>query len=151
MAGPGSTEGTGQRAFRAGHAGILARLARLSSNSPPRPPLTMAKVIDKTVLATQDIEELTAYYLAEAGMAVALRFVDQAEHAFIHLAQMPRMGQFVGFQHPKHADIRRWHIQGFPRLLILYRAVLDGIQLLRVLDAGRDFHALFDDADVPLT
>jgi toxin ParE1/3/4 len=111
----------------------------------------MAERIDKTSLATQDIEELTAYYLAEAGMAVALRFVDHAEHSFIHLAQMPKMGALVGFQLPQHADIRRWHIQGFPRLLILYRPLLDGIQLVRVIDAGRDFHALFDEADVPLT
>jgi len=111
----------------------------------------MAERIDKTVLATQDIEQLAAYYQAEAGIAIAIRFVDQAEHAFMHLALMPRMGALVGFQHPQHADIRRWHIQGFPRLLILYRALLDGIQLVRVLDAGRDFHALFDDADVPST
>jgi toxin ParE1/3/4 len=109
----------------------------------------MAERIDKTVLATQDIEELAAYYLAEAGIAVALRFVDQAEHCFMHLAQMPRMGALVGFHHPDHADIRRWHIQGFPRLLILYRALLDGIELVRVLDTGRNFQALFDDTDVP--
>jgi toxin ParE1/3/4 len=107
--------------------------------------------IEKTFLATQDIEQLAAYYLAEAGIAVALRFVDNAEHAFEYLAQMPRMGAFPGFLHAPYAGIRRWHIKGFPRLLILYRDLPDGIEVVRVLDAGRDINALFDDADLPST
>jgi len=49
--------------------------------------------IEKTLLATQDIEELAAYYQAEAGLAVALRFVDNTELAFLDLAQMPRWEQ----------------------------------------------------------
>jgi toxin ParE1/3/4 len=109
----------------------------------------MPERIEKTALATQDIEQLAAYYLAEAGMSVALCFVDNAEIAFTQLAKMPRMGAFLGFQHPPYADIRRWHIQGFPRLLILYRVIQDGIEVIRVLDAGRDIHALFDDTDFP--
>jgi plasmid stabilization system protein ParE len=82
--------------------------------------------IEKTVLATQDIEELAAYYQAEAGIAVALRFIDNAERAFEYLAQMPRMGAFLGFLHAPQAGIRRWHIKGFPRLLILYCDLPDG-------------------------
>ena len=107
--------------------------------------------IEKTVLATQDIEQLAAYYQAEAGIAVALRFVDNAEHAFVQLAQMPRMGAFLGFLRAPHAGIRRWHIKSFPRLLILYRDLPNGIEVVRVLDAGRDINALFDDADFPST
>jgi toxin ParE1/3/4 len=107
--------------------------------------------IEKTVLATQDIEQLAAYYQVEAGIAVALRFVNNAEHAFVQLAQMPRMGAFLGFLRAPHAGIRRWHIKGFPRLLILYRDMPDGIEVIRVLDAGRDINALFDDADFPST
>jgi toxin ParE1/3/4 len=107
--------------------------------------------IEKTVLATQDIEHLAAYYQAEAGIAVALRFVDNAEHAFQQLSQMPRMGALLGFLHAPHAGIRRWHITGFPRLLILYRDLPNGIEVVRVLDAGRDINALFEDSDFPST
>jgi toxin ParE1/3/4 len=109
----------------------------------------MPERIEKTALATQDIEELAAYYLAEAGISVALRFVDHAEQAFAQIARMPMMGALLGFQHPPHADIRRWHIQSFPRLLTLYRPLPDGVEVIRVLDAGRDINALFDDAGFP--
>lgn len=111
----------------------------------------MPERIDKTALATQDIEDLAAYYLTEAGISAALRFVDNAELAFAHLARMPRTGAFLGFQHAAHSDIRRWHIQDFPRLLILYRVRSDCIEVVRVLDAGRDIQTLFDDTDFPLT
>jgi toxin ParE1/3/4 len=111
----------------------------------------MPKLIDKTTLATQDIRGLAAYYLAEAGMSVARRFIDHAELAFSNLAQMPRMGALLGFQSPPYADIRRWHIQGFPRLIILYRAIPDGIEVVRVLDTGRDLNALFDGTGFPST
>jgi toxin ParE1/3/4 len=105
----------------------------------------MLERIEKTALATRDVEGLVDYYLAEAGISVARHFIDNAEVAFAHLARMPLMGAHLGFHHPPFADIRRWHIQGFPRLLILYRALPDGIELVRVLDASRDLHALFDD------
>lgn len=100
--------------------------------------------IEKTDQVTPDIEQLVAYYLEEAGISVSRRFIDHAQSAFEHLAQMPRMGALLGLQHP-YADIRRWHIEGFPRLLILYRALPDGIEVIRVIDAGRDLRALFDD------
>ncbi len=109
----------------------------------------MPQRIEKTALATHDIEGLAAYYLGEAGTSVARRFIDHAELAFAHLVQMPRMGALLGFSHAPHSDIRRWHIQGFPRLLILYRVLPDGIEVVRVLDAGRDLHALFDDTGLP--
>ena len=82
----------------------------------------MPERIEKTALATRDIEDLAAYYLAEAGISVARRFIDYAELAFVDLARMPHMGALLGFERSPLTDIRRWHIHGFPRLLILYRA-----------------------------
>jgi plasmid stabilization system protein ParE len=111
----------------------------------------MPERIDKTALATRDIQKLTAYCPAGAGISVARRFIDHAEFAFKHLAQMPKMGAHLGFQHSSHDDIRRWQIQGFPRLHILYRATPAGIELLRVLDAGRDRNAFFDNTGFPST
>jgi len=61
------------------------------------------------------------------------------------------MGAILGFLDTPPVGIRRWHIKGFPRLLVLYRDLPDGIEVVRVLDAGRDIHALFDDADVRST
>jgi plasmid stabilization system protein ParE len=109
----------------------------------------MSDAIDKTAQATQDLDDLAAYYLREAGLAVALRFVDNAEQAFAQIARMPKMGALLGFPHAPHAGIRRWHIKDFPRLLILYQEKPDGIEVIRVVDTGRDINALFDGADFP--
>ena len=74
----------------------------------------MPKRIHKTALATTDITSLARYFLAEAGLEVAIRFVDQAELAFGQLAAMPEIGAYLGFRQPLYADIRRWQIDGFP-------------------------------------
>jgi len=103
----------------------------------------MPKRIHKTTLATTDIASLARYFLADAGLEVALRFVDQAELAFGQLATMPEIGAHLGFRQPRYADIRRWHIDGFPRLIILYRVISDGIDIVRVLDGGRDMDSPF--------
>jgi toxin ParE1/3/4 len=109
----------------------------------------MLKRIEKTALATQDIERLSAFYLAKSGIRAALRFVDDAEHAFVRLARTPGMGVLLGFPHPPYDGIRRWHLKRFPRALILYRECTDGIEVVRLFDGGRDLRALFDDAGLP--
>jgi hypothetical protein len=63
------------------------------------------------------------------------------------LAAYPQMGATLGLAGSGH-DIRRWHIESFPRLLILYRPTqptASGITIIRVIDAGRDLAELFPD------
>ena len=72
--------------------------------------MTSSRVIHKTGLATVDIEAQADYYLQQAGQAVALRFVDNAERAFEQLVAMPRMGPLLGLDELPYEDIRRWHI-----------------------------------------
>lgn len=57
---------------------------------------------------------------------------------------MPEIGAKIRFRQPPFADIRRWHIDGFPRLTVLYRPIPDGIEIVRVLDGARDIDALFE-------
>jgi len=101
--------------------------------------------IAKTSQADQDLYDLAVYYLREAGIVVAHRFLDHAEQAFTRLARMPRMGARLQFRKSEHAGIRRWHIEGFPKLIILYRDVNDGIEVIRVLPAARDIEAILSD------
>jgi toxin ParE1/3/4 len=79
------------------------------------------RVIHKTGLATDDIREQADYYRQKAGLTAALRFVDNAELAFEQLVQMPKIGALLGLDELPYEDIRRWHIEGFDRLIILYR------------------------------
>ncbi len=106
----------------------------------------MPSRIHKTALATVDIETLAHYLLAEAGSDVALRFVDSAERAFDQLVAMPEIGVRLGCQQASHSDIRRWHVDSFPRLVILYRIIPSGIEIVRVLHGARDIDAIFRDS-----
>lgn len=104
--------------------------------------MTAERVVHKTGLATADIEELVDYFRREAGPAVALRFIDNAERAFDQVLSLPGIGVLLGLDELPYEDIRRWHIDGFERLLILYRPVGDGIEVVRVLHTARDLPAM---------
>lgn len=104
--------------------------------------MTPERIVHKTGLATSDIDQLVDYYIKEAGHAVALRFIDSAEHAFDQLRAMPRIGALLGLDELPYEDVRRWHIDGFGNLIILYREVADGVEVIRVLHTARDIRAL---------
>jgi toxin ParE1/3/4 len=67
------------------------------------------RVIHKTGLATVDINDLADYYRKEAGLPVALRFVDNAERAFDQLLAMPSIGALLGLDELPYEDIRVLH------------------------------------------
>ncbi|AWM40150.1 Plasmid stabilization system protein [Gemmata obscuriglobus] len=100
------------------------------------------RTIHKSEVATADLTELADHFLERAGPAVALRFLDAAEHAFEQLVAMPRIGAVLGLDELPYEDIRRWQIDGFGRLMILYREVADGVEVIRVLHAARDIPAV---------
>lgn len=108
--------------------------------------MTPDRIIHKTGLATTDIHELADHFFERAGRAVALRFIDHAERAFDQLLTMPRIGALLGLDELPYEDIRRWHIDGFGHLMILYREMADGIEIVRVLHTARDVPALLRDA-----
>lgn len=93
-------------------------------------------------LAKKDIADLAHYYRVEAGLTVAKRFAENIRAAMKAIASYPQMGAVLGLT-GRERDIRRWHIEGFPRLLILYRPTKTGVAIIRVLDAGRDIADLF--------
>ena len=105
----------------------------------------MADRVSRSPLAEKDIADLAEYYRIEAGLDVALRFVDNAEAATQSLAAYPQIGVTLGLADDPERDIRRWHIEGFPRLMVLYRPTESGIHIIRVIDAARDFESLFQD------
>jgi toxin ParE1/3/4 len=105
----------------------------------------MTDRISRSPLAEKDIADLAEYYRVEAGLATALRFVVNAEAAMEALAAYPKIGAPLGLVTGPERDVRRWHIEGFPRLMILYRPTQTGIHIIRVIDAARDIDDLFQD------
>jgi toxin ParE1/3/4 len=96
--------------------------------------------------ALQDLIDL-AYYIALDNLDAAFRFLDSAEESFRDLERMPLMGTRREFQNPKLAGIRLWRVKGFPKHLIFYRPLEDGIEIIRVLHSARDIEALFSEED----
>ena len=105
----------------------------------------MTDRISRSPLVAKDIADLAEYYRTEAGLATALRFVANVEAATQILATYPNIGATLGLNTGPERDIRRWHIEGFPRLRILYRATETGIHIIRVIDDARDMESLFQD------
>ncbi len=103
----------------------------------------VASCILRSPQAATDIANIAEYLRREAGLQVALHFVASVETAFSTIAHMPRIGALLGFHDEIFRDIRRWHIDGFPNHLVLYRPADSGVAVVRVLHTARDIDALF--------
>lgn len=96
--------------------------------------------------ANADIEEALAYYLKEAGEAVALGFIDALERAYTHISRQPVTGS------PRYAHeldlpgLRAWPLTRYP-YLVFYVERPDRIDVWRVLHEQRDIPAWMQDPD----
>jgi len=100
----------------------------------------MAKPVVPRTQATHDAEEAIAFYLAEAGIDVALGFIDALEQAYGHIGRHPGTGS------PRYAHelnlpgLRAWRLSRYP-YLVFYMEGADAIDVWRVLHGQRDVAA----------
>lgn len=98
-------------------------------------------------LADAEFDAALNWYLAEAGTAAALRFLDAVQAAHDLIAQAsgvgaPGLGLEMGMQ-----GLRTWRIAGFP-YLVLYLDDENSVEIVRFLHAFRDVpKALTDDVE----
>lgn len=96
--------------------------------------------------ANRDIEDVVAYYLNEATMAVALGFIDALEQAYTHIGRRPATGS------PRYAHelnlpgLRAWPLARYP-YLVFYVERQDHIDVWRVLHDQRDIPAWMREPD----
>jgi toxin ParE1/3/4 len=94
--------------------------------------------------ADTDLDDQAAYLAREASLDVALRFYDAAAATFEAIARMPGLGERRPTTDPRLEGLRVRRIQGFEKHLIFYRAVADGIEIVRVLHGARDIDRLLE-------
>jgi plasmid stabilization system protein ParE len=94
--------------------------------------------------AAEDLKHHADRFLAEAGADTALKFVDNARFCFTRLAEAPGMGAPINSRSRALAGIRKWHVDGFPKLLTFYVVGDHTIDIVRVLHAASDWHGLLD-------
>lgn len=92
--------------------------------------------------ARRDLVEQFVYLAEQAGLDTAERFLTNAEASFNDLARQPMIGAPLTLRHPNLAGIRKWHIKDFEHHLIFYTPHPDGVSIVRILHAARDWWSL---------
>lgn len=96
--------------------------------------------------ARADVDEAVAWYLGEAGEAVALGFVDALEQAFTPIGRQPATGS------PRYAHalnlpgLRHRGLNNYP-YRVFYVERPDHVDVWRVLHAERDIPAWMQEPD----
>jgi toxin ParE1/3/4 len=93
-------------------------------------------------MAKRDLEEHIDY-LKHQSESVAHRFLDAIEDTFDFLSRNSEVGQRCEFVRTDMAEIRVWPIHGCRNQLVFYRALDDGIEVVRVFHGARDIELLF--------
>ena len=75
----------------------------------------------------------------------ARHFREEAERSFNTLASMPHMGARYEAAQEIWDDIRFFPVLRFPKYLIFYRPLEDGVEIMRVLHGARDIVGLFEE------
>lgn len=74
----------------------------------------------------------------EGGLRVAERFLTQVESTFARLAMMPGTGARYGHGHPALAELRYFPVSRFPKYIVFYQSIAEGIRIVRVLHGARN-------------
>lgn len=101
----------------------------------------MPKVYLRTA-ARRDLIEHFAYLAQNDVIETAERFYTNAQTSFSALAQQPHIGVVLTLRRPELAGTRKWRVKDFDNYLIFYLPRTDGISIVRVLHAARDWWRL---------
>jgi toxin ParE1/3/4 len=93
--------------------------------------------IVKRERALRDLEARSEY-IRQHNPRAALRFLVAAEATMRQISTSPGMGARYDPDHPALAELRFLPITRFKDDLIFYRAIPDGIEIIRVLHGARD-------------
>ena len=91
---------------------------------------------------TRNLEEQALYYAARETPELGHRFLVAAHETFTLLATQPQIGWSAVLKDARPHWLRLFRINGFERILVLYRPLPDGIDVLRVIHGSRNIEAL---------
>lgn len=92
--------------------------------------------------AKRDLVEHFICLAENVGLEIAERFLTNAEASFNDLAGQPMIGAPLTLRHPELAGLRKWRVNNFDNSLIFYLPRPDGVSIVRVLHAARDWWSL---------
>lgn len=92
--------------------------------------------------ARRDLVEHFVHLAENAGVDTAERFLAQAKASLEDLAEQPLMGAPLTLKRLELAGLRKWRVKDFDNYMIFYVPRPDGVSLVRVLHAARDWWSL---------
>ncbi len=92
--------------------------------------------------ADQDLDDQAFYYLTEASPELGHRFLVSAHETFSLLSTQPDMGWNPKLHLPALHGLRLFRVNGFEKILILYRPLENGIEILRVVHGSQNVRRL---------
>jgi toxin ParE1/3/4 len=105
----------------------------------------MARIL-RTELARRDLIALWVWFAENGGATLADRFLDALDSTLQTLGAHPEIGPLVFASHPELQGLRRFRVSPpFTNLLLFYRLLPDGMELIRVLHGSRDLDQLWSD------
>ena len=93
--------------------------------------------------ADRDIDE-QLIFLAKQSHRVAANFLDSVERTFQLLVESPDRGFRWDDDPSLDRGIHVWSVMGFPNVLVFYRPVEHGVEIIRVLHGARDIATLLE-------
>jgi len=102
----------------------------------------MTGEVYKRAAARRDLVQHFVYLAENAGLDTADRFLTNVERCFAELAQQPKMGSPLTLKRPELAGMRKWRVPDFDNFLVFYQPRSDGVSVIRVLHAARDWWSL---------
>ena len=92
--------------------------------------------------ADWDLNEQASYLARRATSDVGHRFLVAAHEAFALLAAHPEIGWQFQTTHPDLKSLRVFRVSGFEKMIVLYRRLPDGVEILRLVHGSRNLRAL---------
>jgi toxin ParE1/3/4 len=90
--------------------------------------------------AQKDLQNITDYYILEAGIEVASAFLSAWHRAISHIQHYPESGSLRLAEATKLRGLRVWPVKGFPHIAV-YISEKDAPVIARVLHTSRDIPA----------
>lgn len=86
-----------------------------------------------------DFERIARWYVHEAGVEVAQRWLDALDATVEELKATPGLGRMRRFPHPELQGLRSFRVQRpFHRYLVFYRWDAEELSVERVIHGSRD-------------
>ena len=93
--------------------------------------------------ADKDLDNQADYVSEHFGLDSSEQFIHAAHETFKLLVTHPQLGWALRFGLRSMKALRVFRVNGFAPMLILYRPLENGVEILRVVHGSRNLRALF--------